>query len=184
MGVYRFNPIVLKYEGLEADQNLIDLGQLGQSIQGAARLLANAGTIVETGHYAKKYPAMSVRVVTGPSRSGSFEIVAFLISMVPIAAPTPPMLEDFTKTSATKAVTGIVNYAIAKLGGRKKESEMAIDLAAKALAEMGQTSRTAIEAIERVALSQRPSVRLIVAPVGESCETAQIGEISNGAVLV
>jgi hypothetical protein len=65
MGPYEFEPIVLKYEGLEADHNQIDLGQLGQSIQGAARLLASAGTLVETGQYVKKAPAMSVRVVAG-----------------------------------------------------------------------------------------------------------------------
>lgn len=184
MPVYQFDPIILKYEGLEADQNIIDLAQLGQSLQGAARLLASAGTIVETGQFVKKSPAMAVRVVTGPSQPGSYEIYAFIISMTPIVMPMFPAIQDFAKTSATKAVTGIVNFAIARLGGRKSEAEMSIDLAAKALTEMGQTTRDAIGAIERVALSHRPAIKLFVSPVGVSCATAQVGESANGAILV
>jgi hypothetical protein len=61
---------------------------------------------------------------------------------------------------------------------------MAMDVAKKALEEMGQTSRAAIEAVERIALSQRPAVRLFVSPVGESCATARIGEDANGAILI
>src|ERR1700693_4720837 len=115
---YEFDPIVLKYEGLETDQGLIDLGQLGQSILGASRLLSSAGTLVETGHYVKKTPAMAVRVVTGPPQSGSFEIIAFIVSVSPMIMPMLPTIGDIAKTSATKAVTGVVNYAIAHLGGR------------------------------------------------------------------
>src|SRR6202035_4008008 len=114
-----------------------------------------------TGHHVKKAPAMTVRVVAvAQPRPGSFEITAFLINMSPLAAPMLPALIDFSKTSATKAVTGIVNYAIAHLGGRKRESEMAMDVAKKALEEMGQTSRLAMEVVERVALSQRPSIKM------------------------
>jgi hypothetical protein len=115
MPAQQFDPIVLRYEGLDTDHGLIDLGQLGQSAQGAARLLASAGTIVETGHYAKKSPAMSVRVMTGIPRPGSFEIVAFIVSVTPLLTPMLPAIQDFAKTSATKAATAIVNYAIARI---------------------------------------------------------------------
>lgn len=182
--IYQFEPIILTYEGLETDQHIIDLGQLGQSIQGAARLLGSAGSLVQTGQYVKKAPALSVRVVAGVPRPGSYELSAIIMSVLPAAAPRLPIIGDIAKTSATRAVTGIVNYAIAKLGGRKSEAQMALDLADKCLTEMGQTSRTAIEAIEKVALSQRPAVRLFVAPIGESCTTARVGETINGAIAV
>lgn len=181
---YQFEPIILKYEGLETDQNIIDLGQLGQSIQGAARLLGSAGSLVQTGQYVKKSPALSVRVVAGAPRSGSYELSALIVSVLPTVSPLLPFIGDFAKTSATKAVTGIANYAIARIGGRKKEAEMAFELAGKALTEMGLTSRTSIEAIERVALGQRPAIKLFVSPIGESCATARIGEESNGAIAI
>jgi hypothetical protein len=182
--VHIFEPIILRYEGFVTEHNIIELGQLGQSIQGAARLLGSAGNLVETGHYVKKTPALAVRVLAGEPRAGSYELPAVIMSTLPAAAPLLPIIQDFAKSSATKAVTGIVNYAIARLSGRKNEAQMAIDLAEKALTEMGHTSRTAIEAIERVALSQRPAVKLFISPVGESCATAKIGEIGNGAIAI
>jgi hypothetical protein len=104
--------------------------------------------------------------------------------MTPIAAPLFPAFQDLGKSLATKAVTGIVNYAIAKVGGRKSEAQIAMELADRALTEMGHVSRTAIEAIERVAISQRPAIKLFVAPVGKSCATAQVGDVANGAIAV
>jgi hypothetical protein len=181
---YLFEPIILKYEGFDTDQNIIELDQLGQSIRGAARLLGSAGTLVETGHFIKKMPALSVRVLAGVPGPGSYELPALIMSVLPPGTPLLPVLGDFAKTSATKAVTGIVNYAIAKLGGRKNEAQMAIELADKALTEMGHTSRAAIGAIERVALNQRPAVKLFISPVGESCASARIGETHNGAITI
>lgn len=181
---HQFEPIVLSYKGLETDQNVIDLGQLGASIQGAARLLGSAGTLVETGQFVKKEAALSVRVVAGQPKPGSYELVAFIVSVTPMVAPIFPVIQDFGKSLATKAVTGVVNYAIATLGGRKSEAQMAMELADKALTEMGQTSRTAIEAMERVAVSQRPAIKMFIAPVGRSCATAQVGEQANGAIAV
>jgi hypothetical protein len=67
---------------------------------------------------------------------------------------------------------------------RNKEANMSRDIAIKALEEMGHTSRTAVEAIERVAMAQRPAVKLFVAPVGESCNFARIGDPSYGAFSV
>jgi hypothetical protein len=58
-----FRPIILRYEGLEADRHLIDLGQVGLSIHGAAQLLGSAGTVVLTGHYARRAPALSVKAL-------------------------------------------------------------------------------------------------------------------------
>jgi hypothetical protein len=179
-----FDLIILRYRGLETDAHVIELGTLAQSLQGAARLLGSAGTIVQTGQFAKKSPAMAVRVLTGAPKGGSYEIPVFILGVTPMIAPVLPVIKDFSKTIATKAVTGIVNYAISKVGGHKKESEMAFDLAKTALAEMGHTARHSIDAIERVATSQRPAIKLFVSPIGVSCNTAQVGEQENGAVLV
>lgn len=74
----RFDAIVLKYEGMDADRALVDLGQLGASLQGASRLLGSAGHVVLTGKFARKDVAASIRVFARPPTVGSFEIVAIL----------------------------------------------------------------------------------------------------------
>ncbi|MGY3445623.1 DUF7946 domain-containing protein [Bradyrhizobium sp. USDA 4473] len=182
--MYEFEEIILRYDGLDADRHVIELGTLGQSIQGASRLLGSAGSIVLTGQFAKHTNALSVRVLAGQPRAHCWELPAIVVSVAPIVTPLLPTIKEAAKFAATKAVTGIVNFAISTVGHKPKEAEMAKEVAVKALEEMGHTSRTAIEAMERLATSQRPAVRLFVSPVGESCSIARIGDPTFGAVAV
>ena len=179
-----FLPIVIRYDGLDADGHLIELGLLGQSIQGASRLLGSAGSIAITGQYAKQSKALSVRILAGQPRAHCWELPAIIATILPAAAPMLPIFKEAATVAATKAVTGVANYAISKIGGRNKEAEMARDIAIKALEEMGHTSRATVEAIERVALGQRPAIKLFVSPVGESCANARIGDPIYGAISV
>jgi hypothetical protein len=173
--------ITLRYEGLDADEHSIDLNQLGQSIQGAAKLLGSAGHIALTGQYAKQQQALSVRVLAGPAEANCYEFVAVLATISPALTPTLPVIKEAAASAVKKAVTGIVNYALAKIGGRRNEADAASEVAKKSLEEMGHTSRVAVEAIARVALGLRPAARAFVVPVGESCALAQIGAVSDGA---
>jgi hypothetical protein len=179
-----FLPIIIRYDGLDADRHVIELGHLGRSIQGASRLLGSAGSIVVTGQFAKQSQALSVRVLAGQPRAHCWELPALITTILPAAAPMLPTIKEAATAAATKAVTAIVNYAIAKVGGRNKEADMARDIAIKALEEMGHTSRATVEAMERVVLAQRPAIKLFVSPVGESCNIARIGDPSYGAISV
>ena len=178
------SPIVISYKGADADQNVIELGQLGQSMQGAAKLLGAAANVAVTGHYAKKSPTFAVRVMTGVPRAGSVDFVALFATAAPVVAPLLPTIGDVAKDAGKRAVEAIVNYAIATFARRDDKITDARAIAEAALREMGQTSRAAIEAVERVALNNGPAVRLFVSPIGQSCETAQIGSPENGAVAV
>jgi hypothetical protein len=180
----QFEPINIRYDGLDASNNQIDLGQLSASLQGAAKVLGSAGSLVVTGQYARRTPALSVRVLAGTPNSGSWEIPAIIMTVAPIVAPAFPTIAEASKKAATKAVTGIFNYVVAKIAGKKNETEMALGLADKALSEMGQTSRTAIQAMERIAANQRPAIKLFVSPVGDTCATARVGEMEHGALSI
>jgi hypothetical protein len=179
-----FLPIIIRYDGLDADGHFIDLGLLGKSIQGASRLLGSAGSIVATGQYAKQSQSLSVRVLAAQPQAHCWELPAVITTILPAATPMLPIFKEAATTAATRAVTGIVNYAISKVGGRNKEAEIAHDIAMKALEEMGHTSRATVEAMERVVSSQRPAIKLFVAPGGESCSVARIGDPSFGAISV
>ncbi len=179
-----FPPITISYKGLEADNSLIDLGQLGQSIQGASKLLGIAAHIAATGQYARRTSTLTVKVLAQAPRPGSFEIVAILVPLTPVITGTLPIIADQMKEAAKKAVVGIVSYSIAKLAGRPSEMELAMQVTQTAMTELGHTSRTAIQAMERVALNEKPAARLLIAPVGLSCETAQIGQAADGALSI
>ncbi|QDM18089.1 DUF7946 domain-containing protein [Tardiphaga sp. vice278] len=180
-----FLPVVIRYDGMDADGHVIDLGLLGQSIQGASKLLGSAGSIVMTGQFAKKTKSMSVRVLAGQPEAHCWEIPAIITTvLVPAVAPMFPIIKEAATAAATKAVTAIVNYAISTVAGRTKEADMSRDIAIKFLEEMGHTPRTAIEAMERLATSQRPAIRMFVAPVGQSCSSARIVDPAFGSVTI
>jgi hypothetical protein len=179
-----FLPVIIRYDGLDADGHVIDLGLLGQSIQGASRLLGSAGSMVITGQFAKQSQALSVRVLAGEPQAHCWEIPALITTILPALTPMLPSLKGVVTAAATKAVTGIVNYAILMAGGRNKEAAMVRDVAIKALEELGHTARVTVEAMERVAIAQRPAIKLFVAPVGLSCALARIGDPSDGAFSI
>lgn len=177
-------PIVLRYEGRDAEDHMIDLAQLGQSIQGASKILGAGGHLVKTGEYVKRQEAVGVRVLAGQPRAHCFEITAWVATAFPVVAPGLPAIADFAQRKAGNAIEAIFNYTIARLAGKNDAAERAFDVAEKALVENGQTARTAIEAMRDVALGYRPAARQFVSPIGESCEFAIVGTQDNGAFPV
>lgn len=177
-------PIVLRYEGRDAERHLLDLAQLGQSIQGASKILAAGGHLVRTGSYVKRQEATTVRVLAGQPQGHCYEITAWITTIMPVVVPILPEISDFARGKAGNAVEAIFNYVIAKLAGKKDHAAMAYELAQKSLAETGQTSRAAIEAMRDVAIAYKPAARQFVAPIGESCEYALVGRPENGAIPI
>jgi hypothetical protein len=177
-----FAQIALHYEGLDTDNNQIDLAQLGQSIQGAAKLLGMAGTLVITGNYDKRLDLLPTRVLAGVPRSGSYDLLTILAATGPFIAPFTPIITEVATAKLTEAVEAVVNFSIAKWTGKKQETDRNYEIARAAMEEVGHTSRMALAAMERVALASRPPLRDFAAPIGSSCHVAAIGEPRRGSI--
>lgn len=178
-----FNPIILRYEGLDTTREEIELGQLGTSLHGAAQILGSAAHVVVTGEYAKT--ALAVRILAGIPKKGSWELPAVIMTGAPIVMPIFPVIADIGKKATTKAVTSVFSYVITKVGSPKKSDvQTAMEVVEKALVEIGQTSRHAIDAVERIAANQRPAIKLFVSPIGETCDSIRVGETIDGAISV
>jgi hypothetical protein len=179
-----YEPIVLRYEGLDTADHRIDLAQLGHSLQGAAQLLGTAASIVETGSYAKRTSTMSVRILAGTPRGGSWEIPAIIMSVLPLA-DQQSIFAEYAKKLATAATTKIISFALSRFASAKPcDTAMAIQTVEKAMAEVGQSSRHAIDAVLRMAEQQRTPIRQLAYPVGISCETLMVGSVTNGAIPI
>lgn len=178
-----FEPIILRYEGLEAADHRIDLAQLGHSLQGAAQLLGTAASIVATGEYAKRASSMPVRILAGVPRNGSWEIPALILSAMPDISQQTLFVEA-GKQLATAATTKIVNFVISRFKPMPSDTALALLTVEKAMAEVGQTSRHAIDAVVRMSEQQRAPIRELVFPVGLSCETLMVGSVANGAIPI
>jgi len=179
-----FEPITLCYEGLDADDNLIDLGQLGLSIRGAAKLIAAGGQLALTGTAGggAEY-RNALRVLTAPPKPGSYLLEVIIGTVAPLA-PMLPIVGPVIKTAYTKIVEASVNAVIAKLANKPIEAATANDVAIKAMEELGRTSRDAIAALGKMSATHHRAIKQLVAPVGQSVGTAQIGRREWGAVKI
>ena len=169
----RFHPIIIRYDGLDADQGQIELAALAKSLEGASKLIGVAAHYVVTGQYVKKAPALAVRVLARETRSKCFEIVAVVTTIT--SQTTLPFLKEL----GSHTIEYIVNYILAKFGGRKSDMDRMLNLIEKALAENGLTARAALDSnvkiVEALAANQRPAARMFVTPVGTTCATARLG---------
>jgi hypothetical protein len=78
-----------------------------------------------------------------------------------------------------------VNFAFSKFKSDKlSDTTMALQTVEKAMAELGQVSRHAIDAVMRMSEQQRAPMRQLVYPVGLSCETMMVGSEANGAIAI
>lgn len=124
--------IPIKYDGLDADRSEIALIELGESLQGAGKLIRSAGNVV---FYERR--SIQLKVFAAPPRSGTYEIVAWLVKLQPVL----PIFVD----EATKAIEGLVNYAVSRFTRKTEAADKSLETAQIALREMGATTRFAIE---------------------------------------
>lgn len=173
-----FTSIRIRYDGIDASHHQIDLQQLGQSLQGAARLIAVASHITLRGEYVSRAPAMAIRVLAEPPRSHCFDVNA-VVFWSTAALP-------IVKAVAPKAVETIVNYFI-KTFAKPSEASKALEVASQTVEAIREVSVKAIESgdkhailmrdvIVAAALDQRSALRNFSAPVGASAATATIGD--------
>jgi len=179
-----FDPIIIRYDGLDAENHQLELNALAQSLHGASKLVGVAAHFVLTGNYVKKAPAQHVRVLAWEFRARCVEIPITVAAFVASAQPYLPLIKGMGRA----AVEAIVNFFLARASGRQSDAARAMDVVETAVKETGKTSRAAIDAmrqtVELMADRQRPAARLFVTPVGTSCEVARLGAPEHGAITV
>lgn len=161
--------LTVRFDGGDADAHEIDLFQLGESLQGLARITATAGNFAATGKYSRYFPSHDVRVVAKEPRPNCFslDVVWNFVSQHqllsgsfgPIAAALIPYLfvRAARKEAEVKALKESLALAIEKLADR----------------DDGIKNRL-LDLVEKMADDLRPSVRRAVSPVGNSCKTLTI----------
>jgi hypothetical protein len=174
MSEYIDAPIVIRFDGLDADQHEIDLSLLAESLKGLSRIIGVAGNFVATGHYVQHRDAMEVRVVARPPEGHCFELMAWLKW-----ASENPLISGIIGGLTVTPVT----YIIAKAAGQREEMKHlrgALDTAIQVLGHRDEAVVTRLtQTIEKMADALRPSVRQAVAPIGRSASTLSIGDASG-----
>jgi len=155
----------IRYEGGDAADHAIDLNQLGQSLQGLARVLAVSAHFAQTGKYNKQLNALSVRVLACPvSEHHCYEVSAFVRKALSSA--------ELWSGLGTGLFMAVVNHVF----NRTKEQELKHLSAAleKSLGQQGEAQTRMLATIERLADALLPAVRQTLAPIGQSVASINI----------
>lgn len=178
-----FDTITIRYDGKDADFHSIDLELLGESLQGGARLLAVAAHLSLKGVFVSKSPAMAVRVLAATSpQANCFEIPVQIVG----ATPLLPLLSPMGRAVGKRVIEAIVNYFLARLGGKPREADKAMEVVMAAVEANRDVSLKAIDLASQVvkaAEAMGPAARQFVAPIGDSVATAVIGPSESAFVI-
>jgi hypothetical protein len=186
-------PIQIRYDGLDAQTHQIDMAMLGESLQGAARLIGVAAHIAATAEYTNRTPSMQFRVLTTAPESHCVTVAAILH----FAAAASPMLFDMPSPDL---VEKIVNYILSSLGGQRQNDQAlevigdsiqalkeananTAQLALEGIGAMREVALAAIQAVKEAAADQRPAARHFAVPIGESAAQAIIGNPETAFVV-
>lgn len=173
----------IKFDGLDAAKHELDMRQFGESLVGLERL-AQVGivTLIEGRLPTKKekYPlSLKVRTPT----PGSVELVLF----IEWAGYALPIVKEVVKDSAKDILKSWFGWVFNKMGGREKEAEphfvelmrLTTKMHDDALHDRRATERFMLDVLDRVA----PLAKKAVSPIGQSCDSLQIGEDAGPALI-
>lgn len=155
----------IRYEGGDADMHAIDLHQLGQSLQGMARILAVSAHFTETGKYNKQFDTLSVKVVAEPVKDHHcYEVTATIVKVA-----TSGVLWSGLGTAL---LMGVLGYVF----NRRKAEEMKhlSDALKQSIGQQAEVQERMLLTIEKLADSLQPSVRQALTPIGQSVESINL----------
>jgi hypothetical protein len=158
--------ISIRYEGGDADSHEIDLNQLGESLQGMARLIAVASNYVITGKTTRHFDALEVKVLAAPVNTHRcHEVMAVVQGILA------------SKELWGGAVSGLIPFIIQFFLSRRDKEEMKhlADALKKQMELASEGNQKSVESlvgvINRLADALHPSVKKALSPIGRSVES-------------
>lgn len=171
--------IPIRYDGLDAERHQMDLGALGESLQGMSKVLSVIGHFAVTGKYAKQAQALDVRVVAYEEPIANCFKIRTALDFV--------QQHGLLQGGIGSFITAIVSWAIAKNSNKSTEMKMLKDSLDKAISEMAQGNAQTVQALtrtlERVVEGVQPALRRAVTPIGSTCSSMTIGGDQGQAVI-
>lgn len=171
-------PIVIRFDGLDADNHEIDMAALADSLKGLARIIGVAGNFAVNQKYVQHKDALSVKVVVKPPEAHCFEILAWL-----------KWASGATLTVSIVAglAVALVSYVFKKAAGDQEEMRQLRGALDEAIKQLGTKDQSVVDrllsTVDRMADVLRSSVKQAVAPIGTSARTLSISESGSAKVM-
>jgi len=170
-------PIIIRFDGLDAKNHEIELAALAESLAGLSRIIGASGHFAITQQVSLRRDLQTVRVVAKPPRDGCFIVETFLQF-----ADQHPLIKEYAVQVLAPLTVLVVTYVFARAAGKKEEMKLlhaSLDTAIKELGSRDQkTVDRLIDTIDVMAGRLKPSVKRAVAPIGGSARTLTVSAAS------
>ncbi|MDA0782804.1 MAG: hypothetical protein O2942_11145 [Proteobacteria bacterium] len=165
-----FESILIRYDGLDADNHQIDLHDLGVSVQGISKIITTIATFSITKNYKKGQRNLDCRVVVGVPKENCYSLQAF----IEVLDKSP-----FLSTAAAGICSGltvlIFQYVWALLSGRDKEMDVLRTALIESMSQNGKREDRLLDIIDKMAMGLLSSAKQAVQPIERSCKTIKFG---------
>lgn len=176
-----FQPTLVTFTGLYADDNIIEVQQLGRSLHGLSKLANGITQFYLNGSVIRDSRLFTVRVYTGPPQKNgvALELVAIMQSgQLPLYAP---ILLQMAENFLPKIWRAVVEIALNQSSNEERMLDAIIDLAqrhdefAREVHAGHMRDKTWLQDhISQITEASRQALADTAAPVGRSCRREQV----------
>ncbi|MEI9890370.1 MAG: hypothetical protein WDN45_06900 [Caulobacteraceae bacterium] len=177
-------PIVIRFDGLDAANHEMELVGLAESLDGMARIIAASSNFAITQGYSLRRDTQKVRVVVAAPKEGCFLMQAYIQY-----AHHHPMFKDYSIQVIAPLTASIIAYIFARAANKKEEMKILGANLELAIRELGSRDQPTIDrllgTIDKMADNLKPAARRAVAPIGASARTLTVGitSVERGVVI-
>lgn len=163
-----FEPIIIRYDGLDAENHQVNLADFGKSAQGIAKIMATVATFTVTQNYTKGSKKLDCKITIGVAEENCYSIKAFIILV-----EQHPLLSATISTTAGGVFVVVFQYIWNVLTGKKEEMKhlrAMLELSIKELSSKADNSKM-LETIDKMATGLISAAKDATKPIGNSCNT-------------
>lgn len=178
-------PIVIRFDGLDADNHVIELRSLSESLRGLSRIIAASAHFAITQEVSLRSDRQVVRVVVRPPRDG-----CVIIDAIVQYAHQHPLIAGFASSTISALTASTIAFIVGKAVNKRDEMKhlsAALNTAIGALGAKDQpTIDRLLSTVDRMADALSGAVKQAVAPVGVSARTLSVGvpSVPSATVVV
>jgi len=179
----KFEPIQIRFDGLDAENHKIDLAQFGKSALGISKIMATTAQFVATGNYRQTQRKIDYKVLIGRAEDNCITFQAFIQAIDSKDVITGlfacgGMVAANIMTDIYKLV---FKYLWSLFASKKDADEKQKELEKKldGLIQDKENISKLIDTINKMADGLLPAAKNATQPINVSCDTIQFGDNNN-----
>ena len=161
------NFLIIRFEDMDTQDNLVEIQSLGQSLIGINRLVGNGLQLFETGKFLQRSETSPFLIKTNPPEIGSNEIAIILVE----SSTYLPLIHNFILAKQSIIIGNLLSGLLLNMGGREQDSTEKLHAVFDLYERNRQDRIGEIRQVENAIEKLNPYARQVVTPIGKSSDS-------------